>query len=100
MQTKNDKKNYENSVFRVIFEKKRKEKKERLGSGPFPRDGRVTGNKALFCLGLSRKLKLVGTLPLLCLSLALSLSYIYLASMTVALTCKVGFVQIQSNMCS
>ena len=38
----------ENSVFRVIFVNK---KKELLGSGPFSRDGRVTGNKDN-CLGL------------------------------------------------
>ena len=39
-------KNYENSVFRVIFVKKKEE--DLLGSGPFSRDGRVTGNKHLF----------------------------------------------------
>ena len=27
-------------------------KRKSLGSGLFPRDGRVTGNKHLFCLGL------------------------------------------------
>ena len=29
-----------------------KQKEKSLGSGPFPRDGLVTGNKYLFCLGL------------------------------------------------
>ena len=38
-------KNDENSVFRVIYVRK---KEKSLGSGPFPRDGRVTGNKHLF----------------------------------------------------
>jgi len=41
-------KNCENSVFRVIFVKK---KKEFLGSGLFSRDGRVTGNKHLLFVG-------------------------------------------------
>ena len=44
-------KNCEKSVFRVIYVKKKK--KESLGSGPFPRDGRVTGNKHLFFGALS-----------------------------------------------
>ena len=35
--------NCENSVFRVIYVGGKN-----LGSGPFPRDGRVTGNKHLF----------------------------------------------------
>ena len=43
-------KNCENSVFRVIFVNKNKN--DLLGSGPFSRDGRVTGNKHIFCLGL------------------------------------------------
>ena len=38
-------KNCENSVFRVIFVFKQE---EWLGSGPFPRDGRVTGNQDPF----------------------------------------------------
>ena len=38
-------KNCENSVFRVIYVK---EEEKSLGSGPFHRDGRVTGNKHLF----------------------------------------------------
>ena len=37
-------KNCENSVFWVVYVKK---KKKSLGSGPFPRNGRVTGNKRL-----------------------------------------------------
>ena len=42
--------NCENSVFRVIFVRK---EKDLLGSGPFSRYGRVTGNKHIFLLGLS-----------------------------------------------
>ena len=39
------------TVFRVIFVKKIK---KLLGSGPFSRDGRVTGTKHIFLLGLMK----------------------------------------------
>ena len=51
-------KHYENNVFRVIYVSKKR--KERLRSGPFPRDGRVTGNKHLFLLGIRPENKNVG----------------------------------------
>ena len=44
-------KNCENSVFRVIFVKKKKKRFARVGT--IFRDGRVTGNKHIFFLGLS-----------------------------------------------